>query len=136
MRNGVGQPQVSTFALLAGAAATVAASAAAAGASALINRCSQHQSLHHMLLYTLRTTNDCNHHFRKFRGHVNLHTCACCRLPKPRLTSQAWLVLLDDEGRIKDQHRFAALCKQVSSCLAVLLLIDSHPHFVMAVWLL
>lgn len=45
-------------------------------------------------------------------------------------------MLLDDEGRIKDQHRFAALCKQVSSCPAVLLLIDSHPHLVTVAWLL
>ena len=45
-------------------------------------------------------------------------------------------MLLDDEGRIKDQRRFAALCKQVCSCPAVLLLMPSHRHFVMAACLL
>jgi hypothetical protein len=136
MSNSVGQPQVSTLALLAGAAATVAASAAAAGASALISRCTQHQPLHHTLLYTWSISNACNPPLMKSRGHVHLHICPCRRLPKPRLTSQAWLVLLDDEGRINDQHRLAALCKQVCSCPAVMLLIDSHPHLVTAAWLL
>jgi hypothetical protein len=118
MSNGVGQSQVSTFALLAGAAAAVAASAAAAGATAAIRRCMSHHLFSFLLLgcrvvciEPLQPTNSACLTVYVSADYICI--LCICRLPKPRLASQAWQALLDDEGRIHDQQRFAGLCQQV-----------------------
>lgn len=113
------QPTVASLgALLAGAAVAAAASAVAAGASAALSRCASTGTTKHAAVSKSSQTYQMHSH-AAVQSRDNLYSVLthlvvlARRLLKPRLSTQAWQTLLDEEGRIVDARRLFSLAQQV-----------------------